>query len=132
MKLRVNSKIELSTDRVLEKRGLGSSSKLAKVMASEVKRLSDPYVPMQQGTLKNTAQVVETSDGVALVYEQPYAHYQYYGEVMAGRAPKQYTGAAIKHHGAPIRGANWEKRMMADRGDEVTRVVAKYVGGKIK
>lgn len=130
--MRVNVTSRIDTNRILENRGLGNSRGAEKVIASEVKRLSDPYVPMQQGTLKNTAQVVESSGGVCILYNQPYAHYQYYGEVMSGRAPKQYTGAPIQYHGAPMRGAEWDKRMMADRGDEVTKAVADYVGGKSK
>lgn len=31
-----------------------------------------------------------------------------------------------------MRGPEWDKRMMADRGDEVTDAVAEFVGGKRK
>ena len=130
MKIQVISKIDV--EGILSKRGMGSRYELAKVIASEVKRLSDPYVPMQQGILKNTAQVVDSGTGVAILYNQPYAHYQYYGEVMAGRAPKHYTGKDIDYHDASIRGKEWDKRMMADRKDDVVKAAAKFVGGKPK
>lgn len=121
---------DIKTGAILEGRGLGSSSAARKHLAATVARLSDSYVPMAQGTLKNTRQI--DVDGKAVLYQQPYAHYQYYGEVMAGRAPKQYTGKAIDYHGGPMRGPEWDKRMMADRHDEVVDDLAKFVGGHRK
>ena len=122
MKIRV----DVDTARIMRERGLGGDNRAQVFLASEVKRLSDKYVPMQQGLLKN--QSVIASDGSTLTYTQPYAHYQYYGEAMAGRAPKQYTGKALDYHGAPMRGSFWDKRMMADRGEEITENVKNYIG----
>lgn len=115
---------------ILETRGLGGSTRARRHLAVTVARMSDKYVPMQTGTLKNVVQI--DADGKAILYNMPYAHYQYNGQAMAGRAPKKYTGAAIDHHGAPMRGPQWDKRMMADRGDEVIADLAKFVGGKPK
>ena len=115
---------------ILNTRGLGDSTLARRYLASDVARLCDPYVPMQQGTLKNFRQV--DRDGRYILYNQPYAHYQYYGEVMAGRAPKHYTGEAIDYHGGPMRGSPWDARMMADHKDEIVDDLAKFVGGKRK
>lgn len=123
-------KIDINPATILRARGLGDDNGARKHLASTVARLSDPYVPMDTGTLKNSKQI--DSEGRTLTYPGPYAHYQYHGEVMAGRAPKQYTGRPIDYHGGPMRGPEWDKRMMADRGDEVTEELAKYVGGKKK
>lgn len=114
--------------KILRSRGLGDSTKARMVIASEVARLSDPYVPMQQGVLKNSVQVAP--DGSSITYPGPYAHYQYHGEVMAGRAPKHYTGQKIDYHGAPMRGPQWEKRMLIDHKQDIADAVAKVVGGK--
>lgn len=84
-----------------------------KQLASEVKRLCDPYVPMVTGTLKNTAQVL--SDGV--LYPQPYAARQYYT-----------NGGSSDGH----RGRAWDKRMLADRSGELTKAVAAFCGGEAK
>lgn len=121
---------DIKPDKILSLRGLGASDGARKFLASEVKRLCDPYVPMAQGTLKNTTRVA--ADGSAVVYPAPYAHYQYYGEVMVGRAPKQYTGKPIDYHGGPTRGKEWDRRMMADRGDELLDAFAKHVRGHKK
>lgn len=120
-----NIKVDLPKAEILKNLGLGGSDKVRKYIASQVKRLCDPYVPMQQGLLKNTATIA--GDGSYIVYTQPYAHYQYYGEVMAGRAPKQYTGKKINYHGAPMRGKQWDKRMLADKSKDLERSVEAYI-----
>lgn len=130
-------KINVNPPAILNSRGLGDSTKARKYLASTVARLCDPYVPMSGGSgahMKNLRKIVkaENSDAVALIYEGPYAHYQYKGEVMAGRAPKHYTGRAIDYTDDPMRGKEWDKRMMADRGDEVVDALANFVGGKRK
>lgn len=128
MKVKVNAHI--STAAILKSRGLGGSTAARRHLANTVRRLSDPYVPMQQGTLKNTAQI--DAEGKSITYSQPYARYQYHGKLMVGRAPKRLTNVDLHHHGAPMRGAFWDKRMMQARGDEVIDDLAKFVGGKRK
>lgn len=128
MKYRVTSSIDV--EMILSSRGLGRSNAAVKKLAGIVRNYSDPYVPMGQGTLKNTGQIVDGGTDVYIVYDQPYAHYQYYGEVMAGRAPKQYTGVPLTYHDEPMRGPKWDKRMMADRSGDVTKAMAAVVGGK--
>lgn len=128
MKIRIDAHI--NTAAILDSRGLGNDARARKMLASEVARMSDPYVPMQQGILKNTRQIDQ--EGRAILYPQPYARYHYYGKVMVGRAPKQATNRDLQHHGAPKRGPFWDKRMMADRGDELISSFAKRVGGHKK
>ncbi|HIY38450.1 MAG TPA: minor capsid protein [Candidatus Agathobaculum merdigallinarum] len=123
-------KTNISPAAILRSRGLGDSDRARVFLANEVARLSDPYVPMRQGTLKNTREIA--GDGRTVTYPQPYAHYQYTGEVMAGRAPKHYTGKALTYHGAPMRGPNWNKRMLADRKGDLTQSVARFTGGRPK
>lgn len=107
------AKIELKLDpvaKIMAKRHLDDTGR--RKVASEVKRLCDPYVPMKTGTLKNTAQALV--DGV--LYPQPYATKQYY-ENSGWQTP---------------RGAQWDRRMIADRGDELLDSIAAYCGGKAK
>ena len=117
--------VNINASKILKERGLGSSTKVQKYLASEVRRLSDPYVPMQQGDLKNRNTIA--NDGSQIVYTQPYAHYQYYGEVMAGRAPKSYTGKKLTYNGAPMRGARWTERMIADKKHELEKNVETFI-----
>lgn len=118
-------KVDINTAKILRSRGLGGDNSVQRFLASEVKRLCDPYVPMQQGALKN--QTTIASDGSQLIYTQPYAHYQYYGKVMAGRAPKKYTGDDLTYHGAPMRGPEWEKRMLADKSKDLENSIDAYI-----
>lgn len=121
----VRIKVDLPKAEILKRMGLGGTNKAQKYLASQVKRLCDPYVPMQQGTLKNNVTIA--GDGSHIVYTQPYAHYQYYGEVMAGRAPKKYTGKKIDYHGAPMRGKQWVNRMLADKSKELEQSMDAYI-----
>lgn len=128
-------KVNINSAAILSRRGLGASTAARKYLASTVARLCDPYVPMSAGSgahMKNQKEIRESGGAVELRYPGPYVHYQYKGEVMAGRAPKHYTGRAINYHSAPMRGKQWDKRMMADRGDEVVDSLADFVGGKRK
>ena len=120
----LNVKVDIPTQKILSSRGLGNDNKARKFLASEVKRFCDPYVPFQQGPLKNMTQIA--SDGSQLIYTQPYAHYQYKGEVMAGRAPKHYTGDSLTYHGA-MRGKEWDKRMLADKSKDLERSTEAYI-----
>ena len=119
--------VDINTAKILRDRGLGGDNSAQVYLASEVKRLCDPYVPMQSGTLKNTA--VVAPDGSSVTYIQPYAHYQYYGEAMAGRAPKHYTGNALTYSGGGLRGPQWDKRMMADKSKELVKNLETFIGG---
>lgn len=119
--------VDINTAKILKARGLGGDNRAQVYLASEVKRLCDPYVPFQNGPLKNTA--VVAPDGSAVTYNQPYAHYQYYGEVMAGRAPKHYTGEKLTYSGGGLRGPQWDKRMMADKSKELVANLGKFIGG---
>ena len=76
------------------------------LLAHEVKRLCDPYVPFDRGDLKGSARTV----GGSVWYSTPYARRQYY-----------------EHRGDGLRGAHWEQRMMRSKGTELTAAIQKLV-----
>ena len=123
MKIEVTSTLNVTA--VLKKKGLGPDNGAQKYLAARVKHWCQDYVPMDKSTMRNTAQVAE--DGSALIYAQPYAHYQYEGRAMAGRAPKHYTGKALQYQEGPMRGPHWDKRMMADHRQDVEADLAAYL-----
>lgn len=98
-------------DKILLKRHLNKNGKGQRFFTHEVRRLSDDYVPMLNGPLKNTAVEHEAS----IEYVQPYARRQFY-----------------ENRGNGLRGAHWTERMWADRGDEIVRSTALFCGGKAK
>lgn len=127
-------KVDINTAKILNVRGLGGSKDAQKFLASTVVQLADKYVPMSSGAgahMKNQTQIPQ--DGAYIKYGGgafPYTHYQFVGKVMAGRAPKHYTGDDLTYHGGPMRGPNWIARMMADKSREVTESVELYIKRK--
>lgn len=58
--------------------GLNERGRVQRFVTNEVIRLSDPYVPMDEGTLKNSVHIANDTD---VVWSTPYAHYQWGGMV---------------------------------------------------
>ena len=110
----MSTRVKLQMDpvqKILTKRNLNRNGAGQRFLTGEVRRLCDPYVPLLNGPLKNTA--VEDVDRIT--YIQPYAQKQYH-----------------ENPGNGLRGKYWDKRMMADRGGELVRSVADFCGGKAK
>lgn len=115
---------------MLAKRGLQPNGAAQLMLSNEVARHCDPYVPMSAGAsahMKNQRRI--EPDGV--VYPGPYARYLYFGKVMVGRAPKKVIDRDLKYHGAPKRGAFWDKRMWKDKKHVILKSVAAMAGGRI-
>lgn len=140
MKLDVKTDIDPAV--ILRERGLGDSREAQVFLAQMVANLSDPYVPMSPGSVHMKDEHTIAPNGSSITYHGPYAHYQYMGELMVGTTsgsawakngePKRGTGKPLHYHGAPMRGKAWDKRMLADRGDEIVEAFARKVGGKVK
>lgn len=107
MSLRI--KVDIAQRKVMRKFRL--DGKAQRFFTHEVRRLCDPYVPMREGVLKNTAIENEKS----IVYPQVYARRQYY-----------------ENRGNGLRGKRWEKRMMAQRGRALVKGVERFIKGGIR
>ena len=55
------------------------SVKAAKVLAEQMHNDSLEYVPKEENTLRDSFHMEETAEGVDLVWNTPYALYQWYG-----------------------------------------------------
>ena len=112
-------------------------------MASEAKRLMNPYVPAKNLILaKNVRVYVEGGKGV-VHYLSPYARYQHGGMLMVSRITgspwarkgedKVLTNKPLKHSKSrhPLATSHWEKAMMAARGDDYEKAVQSYVRGGV-
>lgn len=119
MALTIKIKSEMdSVQKIFLKRHLNKNSEAQRFMTSEIKRISDPYTPFMNGTLKNTAEA-----GInKLTYVQIYSHYQWKGV--------SKNGKKFDYSGGPMRGPRWVERAWADRGNEVVKLVANFVGGR--
>lgn len=130
-RMKLDYAVNISTAKILRRYGLGEDKAAQRFLAEDVERKCQPYVPMSAGSaahMGNAARV--TADSI--IYPGPYAHYQYVGEGMAGRAPKHYTGQPLTYHGGALRGKQWDKRMMADHGKEVEKDLEGYLKGRGK
>lgn len=110
----MSTKIKLKidpADKILLKRSLNKNGDGQKFFTHEVRRLSDPYVPMRTGNLKNNVSELEGE----IIYNAPYARRQYY-----------------ENKGSGLRGSHWTERMWADQGKDIVQSTAKYCGGKTK
>jgi len=114
-------RIELNnTQQILQSRHLEANGQAQRFFTSEVKRLSDPYTPFDNGVLKSNV----TLEANSITYNVPYARYQYYGVSSGGRA--------LNYQGAPTRGREWTTRMWADRGGEILQSISSFVGGRVE
>lgn len=123
--------VNIDAEKILNKYGLGHSKEAQKALADIIERKCRPYVPMSAGSGVHMVNMAKVTDE-GILYPGPYAHYQYVGEAMAGMAPKYYTGQDLSYHGAPLRGKQWEKRMMADKGEEVEKDFEAWLRGRNK
>lgn len=74
---------------MIKKLGLNQRGAVQVKMAVEAIRLCDSLVPFRDGVLRQSAHIAD--GGETIVWEQPYAKYQYYGMLMVD--PKYKKGA---------------------------------------
>lgn len=112
-------------------------------MASEAKRLMDPYVPaLSMNLSQNISCYVDGDEGI-VHYNSPYARFQHEGIVMVSKITgspwarygegKVTTGRKLNHNRSkhPLATSHWEKAMMTARGQEYIQSVNAYIhGGK--
>lgn len=117
----MNIKVKLDpTQKILLKRQLNSNGKAQKFFTSTVRRHYDKFVPFLSGNLAHMS-VREQDDKI--IHNAPYAADQYYKNAGFGQDGTEHGG---------LRGKLWDKRMMANEGDQVVKEVADFVGGKAK
>lgn len=118
------------------------------VLAHQVKKDTDPYVPFLTGSLNTRTRVV----GGTIIYPGPYARYLYYGVKMVdaatGRGPMHYTdklgneiirfrkGATLRPTNEPLNytkdfhkyaGSHWIERSKARNLDKWLGVAERVV-----
>ena len=111
--MNVKISVKLDAAAICRRYGLGSSDKAQKVLAANVRRRCDKYVPFDQGPLKNTAQLA--ANGATITYIQSYAL-------------KQYT--IPYRHKDNRRCRYWDRVMMAAEGDAVVKDLEAYIKGR--
>lgn len=132
---------------MLKRRGLEPGGRVQRMFTINCAKEMDAFVPMQQGTLKNTRIIGVDS----VTYNVPYARMMYHGIVMVDPVTKKAaffdknygfwsrpntrkikSTREFKYHGAPKRGKLWDRRMWAEKKTKVTNDVARAAGGVAK
>ena len=138
MKINIQCHIQPASE-IVKSLGLEEGGRVQTIFTNEVREWSEPYVPMDNGLLKNNTSMA--ADGTSYTYESPYAHYQYVGDLYVD--PKYLKGAFFNPHfgywsrpGIPKvrdpngkkinnwngkRGPYWVERMWADNGKNICR-----------
>ena len=105
-----------SQTQILQKLNLESHGLAQKVLDNIIVKDTDPYVPMDTGTLAQTVRGMGTGE---ITYIQPYAHYQYYGTLYVteygaafaqlGEKKPVNTGIPLNHNKEkhPLAGPFW-------------------------
>lgn len=107
-------KIDVSIRKILGKIQLDEKGSAQKRFVSRAKRYMDSFVPLDFGTLKNSAKETEAS----VEYVTPYAKRQYY-ENKGSKSDKR-------------RGRYWDKRMLAEKGSEFLKETEADLKGRLK
>ena len=141
---------------IVDKYGLDAGGKTQHFFINTLKTVSDPYVPMGDGHLKNQSFIVD--DGTTIHYVMPYARLHWFGEIMvdpetgyAGTFMGDGIGwrsrAGVKkipasqssqrsalglplyfnYKGGPMRGSMWVFRAYADNREEILKSVEKFI-----
>lgn len=124
--------------KILKNHNLADKNKARRYLAGFIRNHADKYTPYQSGILKDTAYV--TQDGRFLIYNGPYAHYQYHGKAMGPnlltkdgwralvpKGGRYYTGKDLKYHDAPLRKSHWIDYTMATHGNDIRADLAAYL-----
>lgn len=92
------SAVEVDFNAVKVNARLTGARKVAQAwLDNEVLKDSAPFVPRLAGELEQSGERGTKIGSGEVVYNSPYARYQYYGKVMIGPAPKQVTDIDLQY-----------------------------------
>lgn len=115
--MKINAKIIIDKGKAASSRGLGKGGKAQQFIDSEVLRLCEPYVPMQNKELIRSGIRSTVIGEGQVIYDTPYARRWHYEPAEFNEAPK--------------RGNYWFDRMMQEGGrKQILEGAAKICGGK--
>ena len=114
--------------RISTERFSGQYDLAQKWLDNQVITDSNPYVPFQIGDLRRSAiRGTVLGDG-EIVWDSPYARYQYYGKVMVGPPPKQVTDTPLQYH-HPGTGPYWFEKAKSVNKRQWINGARKLAGG---
>ena len=113
--------VKLQPTSVIKARlGIEPNGRVQKFFQQTCYKHMDKYVPKDNGDLRTN---VDLSNPEYIVYESPYARYQYYGVREDGTHK-------VQHYTTPGTGPYWDNRMVSAEMQDVVKEVQQYIGGK--
>ena len=103
-----------STSSIKTRLGINPNGRVQKFFTNTCYRYMDKYVPYESGNLRTIVDI----DNNAVIYESPYAHYQYKGLSVNGNSLNYKT---------PGTGSYWDKKMVSAEIDDVVAEVQKEI-----
>ena len=116
---------------------------------NELMRLSNNYIPFNNGVLSASAMV--TQGGTSILYNTPYAKYHWYGKLavdpITGKGAffkegygfwsrpntkKVISDGDMQYQGAPMRGPRWVERCFIDNKENLIQATQKFAEEQIK
>jgi len=104
------------TSQIKAQLGIEPNGKVQKFFTNTCYKHMDKYIPQNEGNLRTNVDINENN----IVYESPYAKYQYYGMREDGTH-------VVKHYTTPGTGPYWDKRMVSAEMENVVQEVQDYV-----
>ena len=140
---KIDVKVKINdVNKILKDHGLNKDGRVIQYARNEADRLMNPFIPMQNGTLRRLKTHPSPSK---IKYTSPYAHYHYKGDeyispklgvsgipLKSGRwwspkgEKKKKSGKKLNYH-TPGTGPEWEKLMMEKKGKELIKDVQNYI-----
>lgn len=128
----------INAKQFVKKYGVGEGGYVQKAVDSAVIKECFPYVPFDEGILAGSANTATELGSGEVVYDTPYARYQFYGEVYGPNFPivengeivgyysppeKHPTGKQLQYNTDknPLAGSHWFDRAMADHKEDVLK-----------
>lgn len=139
------------SEALMKAKNLETGGLVQKVIDNAVIKWCEPYCPMKTGVLTASARTATVLGSGQVVYNTPYAHYLYYGEVYGPNIPvfdddsgiptryfspkgakKHPTGRPLQYDTSlnPLAGSHWFERMIADHADDILKEAKAVVGVK--
>ena len=128
----------INTKQFVEERGVGEGGRIQKIVDAAVIRECFPYVPFDEGILAGSANTATEIGSGEVVYDTPYARYQFYGEVYGPNFPIVENGEIVGYYSPPMKyptgqqlqyntdknplaGSHWFERAMADHKGDILK-----------
>jgi len=101
---------------IIARLGIEPNGRVNKFLTNTCYRHMDKYVPMKEGNLRINADIQEKY----IIYESPYAEYQYYGM-------REDGSHKVRNYTTPGTGPYWDNRMWSAEKKDVIEEVQSYI-----